>query len=69
MERAVGAEAGQKEVGKQKRRSGAERHSYGTVSYGYRGETKFRRKFFAKLSFKKAELRRKLFCLLFSRKK
>ena len=69
MERAVGVEAGQKEAGKQKRRSGAERHSHGTVSYGYRGETKFRIKFFTQLSFKKAELCRKLFCLLFSRKK
>lgn len=68
MERAVGVEAGQKEAGKQKRRSGAERHSYRTVSYGGRGETKFRIKFIAQLSFKKAELRRKLFAYFFLEK-
>ena len=55
MERAVGAEAGQKEAEKQKRRSGAERHSYGTVFYGRRGETKFRTKFFCLLFFQEKE--------------
>ena len=55
MERAVGAEAGQKEVGKQKRRSGAERHSHGNDTYKRRGETKFRTKFFCLLFFQEKE--------------
>ena len=42
-------------------------HSHKNLFYGRRRETKFPIKFFAKLSFKKAG--KKLFCLLFSRKK